>query len=107
MGVRTKELSTRKKSEKESYGKEKPMKTNDFTYKVMDLNTAQLEIPRETYQRELSPDRVRRIVKAFDERIANEPKVSYRGGHYYVFDGQHTIAARKLRNDKALAGTIE
>ncbi len=70
------------------------MKTNEFTYKVMDLNTAQLEIPRETYQRELSPDRVRRIVKAFDERIANEPKVSYRGGHYYVFDGQHTIAAR-------------
>ena len=52
------------------------MKTNEFTYKVMDLNTAQLEIPRETYQRELSPDRVRRIVKAFDERIANEPKVS-------------------------------
>ena len=77
----------------------KQLKTNEFTYKVMDLNTAQLEIPRETYQRELSPDRVRRIVKAFDERIANEPKVSYRGGHYYVFDGQHTIAARKLRND--------
>ena len=25
------------------------MKTNEFTYKVMDLNTAQLEIPRETY----------------------------------------------------------
>ena len=74
------------------------MKTNEFTYKVMDLNTAQLEIPRETYQRELSPDRVRRIVKAFDERIANEPKVSYRGGHYYVFDGQHTIAARVERN---------
>jgi len=24
------------------------MKTNEFTYKVMDLNTAQLEIPRET-----------------------------------------------------------
>ena len=75
------------------------MKTNEFTYKVMDLNTAQLEIPRESYQRELSPDRVKRIVKDFDERIANEPKVSYRSGHYYVFDGQHTIAARKLRND--------
>ena len=65
------------------------MKTNEFTYKVMDLNTAQLEIPRESYQRELSPDRVKRIVKDFDERIANEPKVSYRSGHYYVFDGQH------------------
>ena len=30
------------------------MKTNEFTYKVMDLNTAQLEIPRESYQRELN-----------------------------------------------------
>ena len=75
------------------------MKTNEFTYKVMDLNTAQLEIPRESYQRELNPDRVQRIVKEFDERIANEPKVSYRNGHYYVFDGQHTISARKLRNE--------
>ena len=74
------------------------MMTNDFTYRVMDLNTAQLEIPRESYQRELSPDRVQRIVKSFDERIANEPKVSYRDGHYYVFDGQHTIAAREERN---------
>ena len=70
----------------------------EFTYKVMDLNTAQLEIPRESYQRPVNPDRVMRIVREFDERIANEPKVSYRHGHYYVFDGQHTISARKLMN---------
>ena len=74
------------------------MEKNMLTYKVMDLNTAQLEIPRESYQRDLNPQRVQRIVKAFDERIANEPKISCRNGHYYVFDGQHTIAARKLRN---------
>lgn len=74
------------------------MSTNEFTYKVMDINTANLEIPRESYQRELDPDRVQRIIKSFDERIANEPKVSYRDGHYYVFDGQHTIAARKVMN---------
>ena len=59
---------------------------------------AQLKIPRTTYQRELNEDRVRRIAAEFDERIANEPKVSCRDGRYYVFDGQHTIAARKLLN---------
>ena len=34
----------------------------------------------------------------FNERIANEPKVSFRDGHYYVFDGQHTIVARRHMN---------
>lgn len=67
-------------------------------YKIMSINSAELEIPRETYQRELSMEKVHRIVKNFDEHIANEPKVSFRNGHYYVFDGQHTIAARKSRN---------
>ena len=67
-------------------------------YQTLMLNSAQLEIPRESYQRDLNTDRVKRIVSEFDERIANEPKVSFRDGHYYVFDGQHTIAARKLRN---------
>ena len=74
------------------------MKPKKLTYQEMDLNTNQLEIPREAYQRGLNPARVQKIVKEFDERIANEPKVSYRDEHYYVFDGQHTIAARKLRN---------
>ena len=46
----------------------------------------------------MNEDRVRRIAAEFDERIANEPKVSDRGGRYYVFDGQHTIAARKFLN---------
>lgn len=74
------------------------MNTRNYTYRVMDLNTSQLEVPRESYQRALNPERVQKIVREFDERIANEPKVSCRDGHYYVFDGQHTIAARKLRN---------
>lgn len=67
-------------------------------YQKLSISSAQLEIPRESYQRDLNTDRVKRIVAEFDERIANEPKVSFRNGHYYVFDGQHTIAARKLRN---------
>ena len=57
-----------------------------------------LEVSRNTYQRGLNPERVRRIAKEFDERIANEPKVSMRNGHYYIFDGQHIVAARVERN---------
>ncbi len=66
--------------------------------KEIRIDSNALEIPRATYQRELNMDRVHKIAAEFDERIANEPKVSYRDGRYYVFDGQHTIAARKLLN---------
>ena len=45
-----------------------------------------------------TPPRVARIAKEFDERVANEPKISFRDGHYYVMDGQNTIAARKFLN---------
>ena len=64
----------------------------------MMIYSKNLEVPRNAYQRELNPNRVRKIATEFDEHIANDPKVSFRDGHYYVFDGQHTIAARKLRN---------
>ena len=50
------------------------------------------------YQKPLDKKRVAQIAAAFDENIANEPKVSYRNGKYYVFDGQHTVAALILRN---------
>lgn len=69
-----------------------------FTYREMVLSSSQLEVPRETYQRNFNVNRAKRIAEEFDERIANEPKVSYRAGRYFVFDGQHTIAARKLLN---------
>ena len=75
------------------------MKTKNFTYREMTLSSAQVEVPRETYQRSFNAQRARKIADEFDERIANEPKVSYRDGRYFVFDGQHTIAARKLLND--------
>ena len=67
-------------------------------YKELTISSDQLLIPRTTYQRELNEKRVHRIAAQFDERIANEPKVSCRDGRYYVFDGQHTISARKLLN---------
>ncbi len=66
-------------------------------YKLMEVSSRDLEIPDE-YQRRLNTERVAKIAAGFNERIANEPKVSFRDGHYYVFDGQHTIQARKHLN---------
>ena len=74
------------------------MKKDEKNYTEQRINSTVLEIPRNTYQRTLNTDRVHRIAKAFDERVANEPKVSFRDGRYFVFDGQHTIAARVERN---------
>ncbi len=74
------------------------MKLAERAYKVMYIRSDQLEVPRRAYQRPLNAQRVRAIAKNFDPRIANEPKVSLRNGHYYVFDGQHTIAALVERN---------
>lgn len=51
-----------------------------------------------SYQRPIDYKRVKRIVSNFDERLVNEIKVSKRNGFFYVFDGQHTLAALKLRN---------
>ena len=52
------------------------------------------KIPAE-YQRELSIPNIERMSAEFTEWIANPPKVSYRDGHYYVFDGQHTLMTRQ------------
>lgn len=48
-----------------------------------------------SYQRRLDMKRVARIVENFDARLVNPVKVSFRDGHYYVFDGAHTLAALK------------
>lgn len=74
------------------------MTTPETIYKMMVIDTSEIEVPREKYQRDFNDPRTKRIVKDFDERIANEPKLSFRDNKYYVFDGQHTIAARKLIN---------
>lgn len=44
------------------------------------------------YQRALDSNRVTRMAKQFNPNIINPPKVSFRDGKYWVFDGQHTIA---------------
>ena len=50
------------------------------------------------YQRPVDPKRVKRIADHFDPDIANPIKVSYRDGKYWVFDGQHTMAALIMMN---------
>lgn len=44
------------------------------------------------YQRMIDTNRVARMVKQFNPNLVNPPKVSFRDGKYWVFDGQHTIA---------------
>lgn len=63
------------------------------------IDSDALNILGEKYQRELNLNRIAKIAASFNEMVANEPKVSFRDGNYYVFDGQHTIAARLLLND--------
>lgn len=68
-------------------------------YKLMDITSDHLVIDRNLYQRKKHDDKIAQIVASWDERIANEPKVSFRNGTFHVFDGQHTILARETMND--------
>ena len=52
------------------------MNSKNLFCRELPINSAELKIPRTTYQRELNDDRVHKIAAEFDERIANEPKVS-------------------------------
>lgn len=61
------------------------------------VNSALL-IPCIEYQRMLRMEKVSQIAENFSEYIANEPKVSYRDGRFYVFDGQNTVEARRTCN---------
>ena len=54
--------------------------------------------PCAEYQRKLNIPNVEKMSAEFTELIANPPKVSYRDGHYFVFDGQHTIVTRRAMN---------
>lgn len=48
------------------------------------------------YQRELDAPRAAKIAEEFDGDIFNEPKVSYRDGTYWCFNGQHSIVAWRI-----------
>ena len=70
------------------------METN-FEFKEIN---SKFIISDQDYQHELNPVRVAKILKEFNPNIVNTPKLSFRDGRYYVFDGQHTIALLKMRN---------
>ena len=52
------------------------------------------------YQRKLNMQRARQIASNFNPNLVNPIKVSYRSNEnrYYVFDGQHTLAALRMRH---------
>ena len=80
--------------------------TNNFSasfnvatpYQMVVIHSSKLIYPRELYQRGIQRKRVELIARDFNEYTANEPKISFRNGRYYVTDGQHTIEVRILRN---------
>lgn len=73
------------------------MSTSAPLYQMQLINSKNLTIPNK-YQHPQHRKQIDAIVANFDERIANEPKVSFRNGRYNVFDGQHTVMARVKRN---------
>lgn len=63
---------------------------HEFEFKV--LRPSQIKVDP-LYQRKLNVRRVSEIVKAWNGDLFNEPKVSYRDGQFWVFNGQHSISA--------------
>ena len=72
--------------------------SNPILYQLRWINS-RLLLSSKDYQREKKDPQIASIVADFSEYIANEPKVSVRNGKYFVFDGQHTVAARVVMND--------
>lgn len=68
------------------------MKMNSVQFEYKNLNSRDIRTDKD-YQRNLDNTKVQKIVKKFDPRLVNPPKVSFRDGRYFVFDGQHTLAA--------------
>ena len=55
----------------------------------------------DSYQRKIDHARVDKIVRNFDPNLFNEPKVSKRAdGFYYIFDGDHSVAAHMMKFGK-------
>lgn len=65
-------------------------KGHEFDF--VNLRPSQIKVDP-LYQRPLDQKRVAQIVKEWNGDLVNEPKVSYRDGQYWIFNGQHTTAA--------------
>jgi len=69
----------------------------EHTYEYANLYPEQIKRDPK-YQREIDVSRIKKITKHWDDDLVNPPKVSLReNGNYYVFNGQHTLAAWKKR----------
>jgi len=53
-------------------------------YQMRVIHSSKLIYPREIYQRGVQRKRVELIAADFNEYVANEPKISFRNGKYYV-----------------------
>lgn len=74
------------------------MKNYNTDYYYVQLNSKHL-LPSPSFQRGIDFARVKSIVAHFNPAKVNPIKVSFRDGRYYVFDGQHTLASLKMRNN--------
>lgn len=63
---------------------------HEFEFKM--LRPSQLKVDP-LYQRKLDAKRVNEIVKKWNGDLFNEPKVSYRDGQFWIFNGQHSNSA--------------
>lgn len=59
-------------------------------YELVQVRPSQIKYA--DYQRKVNMKRVEQIDAEYDGDVQSEPKLSYRDGVYYCFDGQHTIS---------------
>jgi hypothetical protein len=75
------------------------VKGHPYDYKWLTPDMIKVDV---LFQRELDAKKVKRIVNEWNYDVFNEPKVSQRkDGSYYVFDGQHTVAAHKAHEGES------
>lgn len=73
------------------------MSMEEYRTEIKKINTKQI-IVSPAYQRTVDFNRVKRMVSDYNPNLVNLIKVSYRGGKYYCFDGQHTMSMLKALN---------
>ena len=71
-----------------------------FQREVKTLSTKDIFVDQR-YQRDIRQAQINRALKNYDANLVNMPKVSYRDGKYWVFDGQHTITIERMHNGGA------
>lgn len=74
------------------------MKNYNTPYTYKQLNSSIL-CSEPLYQRPVDFTRVKKIASEFNPSLVNPIKVSKRDDRYYIFDGQHTLAALKMKNN--------